>query len=69
MSKIEQIDDICFLKANKESSKCDYDNLYVCFKCEEKQVRDRYPNAKYKHLGNFNPKNRGIGLCYREVDE
>ena len=57
MSEIEI--DLDFVKADKECIQCDHVNDYVCFDHEEIQVRDKFPDAKY----------RGLGVWYREVDE
>lgn len=67
MSKIEI--DLEFLKADKECTECDHVNNYVCFNHEEMQVRERYPDAKYKPLAWYYNKYHGVGLWYEEVDE
>ena len=51
--------DLDFVKADEECTECDHVNDYVCFDHEEIQVRDKFPDAKYK----------GFGVWYREVDE
>ena len=58
MSKIKEID-LDFVKANKECTECDHVNDYICFDHEEIQVRDKYPDVKYK----------GLGVWYREESE
>ncbi len=46
----EKLIDLNFVKPNKDCTQgCDNitDNNYVCFECEEIQVREKYPNAIY----------------------
>ena len=32
---------------NKDCEICDYINDYICFDCENIQVKEKYPNAKW----------------------
>ena len=38
---------IDYIKPNKICYDCDYDNNYVCFNCENEQVKKLYPQTKY----------------------
>ena len=38
---------IDFVKSNNDCEDCDHFNDYVCFNCENEQVKTLYPNAKY----------------------
>ena len=35
------------VKANKHCNLCDAYNNYICFDCEEIQIKEKYPNAIY----------------------
>ena len=40
--------DINFVKPNKDCKTCDHINNYVCFDCENIQVKEKYPKAKWE---------------------
>tara|TARA_R110000796_G_scaffold120916_2_gene235052 strand:- start:536 stop:757 length:222 start_codon:yes stop_codon:yes gene_type:complete len=39
--------DLDFLKVTEDCNQCNPKDDYVCFSCENYQVKEEYPNSKY----------------------
>ena len=51
---------IDFVKSNNDCEDCDHFNDYVCFNCENEQVKTLYPEAKYFPLKDYEERYRKV---------